>query len=62
MMDMVTMARYECAVYPSEVRFAAWVKDLDALMGCPVDPNGLAYDLFADGASPEEAAAELRAA
>lgn len=61
MMDMATMARHECAVYPSEKRFAAWLKAVEALIGGSVDQNGQAYDLFADEATPEEAAAELRA-
>lgn len=59
-MNINEMARHECAVYPSEKRFAAWLKALEVLMGSQVDQNGLAYDLFADGATPEEAADEIR--
>ena len=60
-MNMATMARYESATLPEEREYAAWLKQVRVLVSCEVDENGLASDLHADGATPEEAANELRA-
>ena len=61
MKNMATMARDESATLPGEREYAAWLKQLRTLLSCEVDENGLASDLHADGATPEEAADELNA-
>lgn len=61
MINMATMARQECAATKEERVFADWLRQLQNILGSEVDENGLAWDLFADGATPDEAADEMRA-
>lgn len=64
MENMTTIVRAECATLPRERAFASWLAKLQASLGAEIDPDdreGIAWDLFADGATPEEAADEIRA-
>lgn len=66
MKNMTTMARSECAELPEERDFMNWLSDVRAAFGTRVeldvsDREGIAWDLFRDGATPEDAAAEIRA-
>lgn len=60
---MYTMLQAENAMDPEEKRFIEWEKKLIQLLGAPLegDEEDLAYSLFADGATPEEARDEIHA-
>lgn len=60
-MNMHTMLREENEDFPEFIAYSRWVAELQEILGSEVDRNGLAFDLFADGASPQEAADEMRA-
>lgn len=53
--------RAECAVFPEELEYAQWLVQVRAKLGMKVSENGIAWDLFADEATPDEAADEIKA-
>ncbi|MDU8351081.1 hypothetical protein RYA05_04125 [Pseudomonas syringae pv. actinidiae] len=63
MFNMASMAREECAESPEDLAYSAWLAKVTQILGSgtPVDPDGLAFDLYSDGCNPEDAAAEIRA-
>jgi len=61
MFNMTAMAHAECAVFPEERLFAQWLKQLRGLLGMQISENDIAWDLFADGCTPEEAQSEVEA-
>lgn len=61
-MSMATMARFECATYAREIRFAQWVESVQQILGrklSQVEYHGIAWDLFADGCDAANAATEI---
>lgn len=65
MFNMTTMAAQECRTNAGERGYHTWLNKLGTIQGRPVEPGSKAeseaFDLFADGCSPEEAAEELEA-
>jgi len=64
METMSTFVRSESATLPEEREFSAWLAKLRTALGADIslgDREGIAWDLFAGGAAPEEAADEIRA-
>lgn len=60
-MNMHAMLRDDNGDFPEFIEYSRWVAELQEILGHEVDRNGLAFDLFSDGASPKEASDELRA-
>ena len=56
--NMYSMFRDENAETAEEKEFAAWLKKLATMIG-KVDENGVEWDLFREGLTPEEAAFEI---
>lgn len=61
MFNMATMARDECASDPEDIRYAKWIAEVNKLLGSEVDKDGLAFDLYSDNCTPQEAADEILA-
>ena len=59
-MSVAEFVKSECGTDPADREYAAWVNELEAMIGGSVDHDGIAFDLFIDGASPAEAADEMR--
>lgn len=58
--NMLSMLRDENAEAAEEKEFQTWLTQLAALIG-EVDENGVEWDLFREGLTPEEAACEIEA-
>ncbi|MEG5932485.1 hypothetical protein UXN85_20680 [Enterobacter hormaechei] len=56
--NMHSMLRDENAEAADEKEFQEWLIQLSALIG-EVDENGVEWDLFREGLTPEEAACEI---
>jgi hypothetical protein len=61
MFNMATMAADECRESNQERVYGQWLKQVEKIAGHCVDDSD-AFDLYADGCNPEDAAAELNAA
>lgn len=65
MFNMTTMAAQECRTDAGERAYHSWLNKLGTLQGRQIELGSQAesdaFDLFADGCSPEEAAEELEA-
>lgn len=60
-MNMYEMIREENAEYPGEKEFKAWIKKLEMRLGHEVNPDGLAYNMYEDEFTIEEAFVEYKA-
>lgn len=60
-MNMYTMLKQENEVTRTERLYASFCRNLKHILGEEFDEDGIAWDLFRDGCSPSEAAAEIRA-
>jgi len=65
MENMATMARAEAATTSGERSFIRYARAVERILGCDLEDGstseGLCHDLFLDGATPEDAASEIRA-
>ena len=55
-----TMLQGENSVSKSEIEWAQWNRRLSQSLGRDFDENGIAFDLYKDGCTPEEAALEMK--
>jgi len=58
--NMHTMLQGENSVSKSEIEWAQWNRRLRKSLGRDFDENGIAFDLYKDGCTPEEAALEMK--
>lgn len=65
MATMATMAAEECRSDAADIAYTGWTKQLGEILGHFIvegsDEDSDAFDYYADGCTPAEAAAELRA-
>ena len=65
MFNMTTMAADECRSSAAEITYSGWMKQVSAIIGHFIaggsDEESDAFDYYADGCTPAEAAAELMA-
>lgn len=59
--NMYTMLRAENSISSAEKHYSRWLNEVRKVVSFEVDENGLAFDLYADSCSPEEAAEEIMA-
>ncbi|USU02964.1 hypothetical protein [Pseudomonas siliginis] len=64
MFNMATMAADECRTDATEMTYSRWISRLGAILGHFIaegsDEESDAFDYYADGCTPVEAAAELK--
>ncbi|MGS3183065.1 hypothetical protein ACB288_04865 [Aeromonas taiwanensis] len=58
-MDMASFVRSECATDAEDRQYAAWITQVNGLVGHNVNEDGQAFDLYLDGCDAEDAAAEI---
>lgn len=65
MFNMTTMAADECRSDAADIAYSSWTKQVGAILGHFIaegsDEESDAFDYYADGCTPAEAAAELQA-
>ena len=65
MFNMTTMAADECRSDAADIAYSGWAKQVSAILGHFIvegsDEDSDAFDYYADGCTPAEAAAELKA-
>mgnify|MGYP001761640946 CR=1 FL=1 len=61
MFNMASMAREECASDPEEIRYAKWLAEVNKLLDSEVYSDDLAFDLYSDNCTPQEAVDEILA-
>ncbi|HAV1601559.1 TPA: hypothetical protein JG832_002449 [Enterobacter hormaechei subsp. xiangfangensis] len=57
MLDLLQTENFE---HPTEKEYSEWLKELGMILG-DVNPDGIEFDLWKDGCTPDEAAAEIMA-